>query len=73
MTGNDAGAKGSGAKIHLFTVCALSAPVKLGVPPAQVGREVLLASMKDKTLATAEMKVVRTRTVGLANQGRSAN
>ncbi len=53
--------KGPGAKTYVYTVYALSAPVKLDVPPAQVSREVLLAAMKDKTLATAELKVVYTR------------
>lgn len=53
--------KGPGAKTYVYTLYALSAPVKLDVAPAQVSREVLLAAMKDKMLATAEMKVVYTR------------
>jgi Raf kinase inhibitor-like YbhB/YbcL family protein len=65
--------KGPGAKTYVYTVYALSAPVKLDAPTAQVNREVLLAAMKDKTLATAEMKVVYTRSVGIASQERSAN
>ena len=40
--------KGPGAKTYIYTLYALSAPVKLDVPPAQVSREVLLAAMKDK-------------------------
>ncbi len=60
--------KGPGAKTYVFTVYALSAPVKLDVPPAQVSREVLLAAMKDKTLATAEMKVVYTRSGNALSQ-----
>jgi hypothetical protein len=47
--------------------------VTLDVPPVRVSREILLAAMKDKTLATAEMKVVYTRSVGIASQGRTAN
>jgi hypothetical protein len=39
------------------------------VPASQVSREVLLAAMKDKILATAEMKVVYTRAVETTGQG----
>jgi phosphatidylethanolamine-binding protein (PEBP) family uncharacterized protein/Spy/CpxP family protein refolding chaperone len=53
--------KGPGAKTYVYTVYALSAPVKLDVPPAQVTREVLLAAMKETVLATAELRVVYTR------------
>jgi Raf kinase inhibitor-like YbhB/YbcL family protein len=61
--------KGPGAKTYVYTVYALSAPVKLDVPPAQVSREVLLAAMKDKLLASAEMKVVYTRPASALSQG----
>jgi phosphatidylethanolamine-binding protein (PEBP) family uncharacterized protein len=65
--------KGPGAKTYVYTVYALSAPVKLAVPPAQVSREVLLAAMKDKTLATAELKVVYTRSEGLIGESGDRN
>jgi phosphatidylethanolamine-binding protein (PEBP) family uncharacterized protein/Spy/CpxP family protein refolding chaperone len=53
--------KGPGAKTYVYTVYALSAPVKLDVPPTQVSREVLLAAVKDSLLATAELRVVYSR------------
>jgi phosphatidylethanolamine-binding protein (PEBP) family uncharacterized protein len=55
--------KGPGAKTYVYTVYALSAPVQLDVKPADVNRDVLLAAMKDKILASAELKVVYTRNV----------
>jgi len=60
--------KGPGAKTYIYTLYALSAPLKLDVPPAQVTREVLLAAVKDKTLATAELNVVYTRSEGVFSQ-----
>ncbi|MRR52408.1 MAG: YbhB/YbcL family Raf kinase inhibitor-like protein, partial [Rhodocyclaceae bacterium] len=56
--------KGPGAKNYVYTVYALSAPVQLDVPPAQVSRDVLLSAMKDRVLAAAELKVVYTRLQG---------
>jgi phosphatidylethanolamine-binding protein (PEBP) family uncharacterized protein len=56
--------KGPGPKTYVYTVYALSAPVKLDVPPAQVSREVLLAAMKDSVLATAALRVVYSRPEG---------
>lgn len=53
--------KGPGAKTYVYTVYALSEPVKLDVKPADVTRDVLLATMKNFILATAELKVVYTR------------
>ncbi|HVM61952.1 MAG TPA: hypothetical protein VMV72_13910 [Verrucomicrobiae bacterium] len=55
--------KGPGAKTYIYTVYALSAPPQLTVPPAQVNREVLLAAMQDRILATAELHVVYSRSV----------
>ena len=63
--------KGPGAKTYIYTLYALSAPVKLDVPPAQVRREVLLAAMKDSVLATAELRVVYTRPEGATSEGAS--
>ena len=56
--------KGPGPKTYIYTVYALSAPFKLDVQPADVSRDVLLAAMKDKTLAAAELHVVYSRDVG---------
>lgn len=56
--------QGPGAKIYIYTVYALSAPPKITVPPAEVNREVLLATMKDNILATAELRVTYTRPEG---------
>ncbi|MCX6910711.1 MAG: SUMF1/EgtB/PvdO family nonheme iron enzyme [Verrucomicrobia bacterium] len=53
--------KGPGAKTYIYTVYALSAPPQINVPPERVNREVLLAAMKDKILASAELSVVYTR------------
>ena len=55
--------KGPGAKTYILTLYALSVPAKPDVEPAQVTRDVLLAAMKDKVLATAELKVTYSRDV----------
>jgi len=64
--------KGPGAKTYVYTLYALSAPVKLDVPPAQVSREVLLTAMKAIILATAELKVVYTRSELAPSQSASS-
>ncbi len=46
--------KGPGDKTYILTLYALSAPLKISVPAAQVTRDVLLAAMKDKILASSE-------------------
>ncbi|MEI6562875.1 MAG: Spy/CpxP family protein refolding chaperone [bacterium] len=56
--------KGPGPKTYVYTVYALSENPKISVAPDQVSREVLLAAMRDQILATAEMKVVYSRSVG---------
>ncbi len=53
--------KGPGPKTYVYTVYALSSPVMLTVTPAEVSRDVLLAAMQDKILASAELRVVYTR------------
>lgn len=53
--------KGPGAKTYIYTVYALSAPPQLSLSPAQVNREVLLAAIKDRTLASAELSVSYSR------------
>ena len=56
--------KGPGAKTYIYTVYALSAPPDITVPALKVNRDVLLAAMKDKILASAELKVVYSRPPG---------
>ena len=58
--------KGPGPKTYVYTVYALSEPVKLDVPPSEVSREVLLAGMKEDILAMVELKVVYSRTLALS-------
>ena len=58
--------KGPGAKTYILTLYALSAPPQFAVAPEDVSREVLLAAIKDKTLASAELSVNYTRS-GLAS------
>jgi phosphatidylethanolamine-binding protein (PEBP) family uncharacterized protein len=53
--------QGPGAKTYVYTVYALSLAPQITVPPAQVNREVLLAAMQGRILATAELRVVYTR------------
>ena len=53
--------KGPGDKTYILTVYALSAPLRLDVPPAEVTRDVLLAAMKEKILARSELPVVYAR------------
>lgn len=54
--------KGPGPKTYILTVYALSAPVEVSMPPAQVNRNVLLNAMKDLILDSAELKVIYDRT-----------
>jgi phosphatidylethanolamine-binding protein (PEBP) family uncharacterized protein len=53
--------KGPGDKTYVLTLYALSAALEMAVPPSEVTREVLLAAMTDKVLATSEIKVVYAR------------
>jgi phosphatidylethanolamine-binding protein (PEBP) family uncharacterized protein len=55
--------KGPGEKTYIYTVYALSSPVKIDAKPSDVTRDVLLAAMKDKVLASAELHVVYSRDV----------
>lgn len=54
--------KGPGAKWYTITVYALSSEMKSSVPASSVTMDVLLAAIKDKTLATSTMDVSYTRT-----------
>jgi Raf kinase inhibitor-like YbhB/YbcL family protein len=53
--------QGPGAKTYILTVYALSAAPEITVEPAAVSREVLLAAIADRTLASASLNVVYTR------------
>ena len=53
--------KGPGAKKYTYTIYALSAPPQLSVSPAKVSRDVLLAAIKDRTIASAELNVYYSR------------
>ena len=61
--------KGPGAKTYVLTVYALSSPLDVTAPADQVTREVLLGAMKDKILASSELKVVYDRTAIIGNAG----
>ena len=56
--------KGPGEKAYIVTAYALSTPLQISTPPAEVNRDVLLAAMKDVILDSAELKVVYTRPGG---------
>ena len=60
--------KGPGPKTYIYTVYALAAPPQITVPPAEVNREVLLAAMKSKVLASAELSVTYARPEGATSQ-----
>jgi phosphatidylethanolamine-binding protein (PEBP) family uncharacterized protein len=60
--------KGPGPKTYIYTVYALSGPPQITVPPSEVNREILLAAMKDKILASAELSVVYSRPEGATGQ-----
>ena len=53
--------KGPGTKTYILTIYALLAPPHITVQPSEVSRDVLLAAMKDKILASAELSVTYTR------------
>ena len=53
--------KGPGDKTYILTLYALSAPLQPAVAPAEVTRDVLVAAMKDKVLASSELQVVYAR------------
>ena len=53
--------KGPGPKKYTLTVYALSAAPQIGVPPAEVNRDVLLSAMKGSILASAELNVMYSR------------
>ena len=62
--------KGPGPKTYIYTVYALSSMLQLSEPPEQVNRDVLLSAMKGRILASAELRVVYSRTAGATGKGR---
>jgi phosphatidylethanolamine-binding protein (PEBP) family uncharacterized protein len=61
--------KGPGDKTYILTVYALSSPIEVTVPADQVTRDVLLASMKNRILASSELQVVYARERASAEEG----
>jgi hypothetical protein len=53
--------KGPGPKTYVLTLYALSAAPEVNAPPERVNYEVILAAMKGKILASADLSVVYTR------------
>jgi len=53
--------KGPGDKTYMYSLYALSSPIKLDVEPAEVRLDVLLAAMENKMLASAQLRAVYTR------------
>ena len=61
--------QGPGAKTYVLTVYALSAPLQITQQPREVNRNVLLAAMKDKVLASSSLSVVHTRSGSASSEG----
>ena len=53
--------KGPGAKMYTYTIYALAAPPQINVPNTKVSRDVLLATIKDRTIASAMLNVTYAR------------
>ena len=53
--------QGTGAKLYTITVYALSSPPLFTVAAAQVTRDIFLAAISNKTIATSEINVNYTR------------
>ena len=61
--------QGPGPKTYVLTVYALSSPLQITQQPREVNRDVLLAAMKDKVLASASLSVTYTRGGGAQDEG----
>jgi phosphatidylethanolamine-binding protein (PEBP) family uncharacterized protein len=61
--------QGPGAKTYVLTVYALSSPLQIAQQPREVNRDVLLAAMKDKVLASSSLSVVYTRSGSASGEG----
>jgi phosphatidylethanolamine-binding protein (PEBP) family uncharacterized protein len=55
--------QGPGLKEYTYTIYALSEPVNITVPAAEVDREVLLGAIKNITLASASLTVIYSRNI----------
>ena len=53
--------QGPGSKTYTLTLYALSSPIRLTCPPAEVNRAVLLEAIKGKVIASSELNVTYTR------------
>ena len=53
--------KGPGAKTYVLTLYALSAPPEVTGPPERVTYDVILAAIKGKVLASADLSVIYSR------------
>ncbi len=62
--------KGPGPKTYVITLYALSAPLNITLSPREVNREILLAALKGRTLASSSLRVVHTSN-GSAGAGKS--
>jgi phosphatidylethanolamine-binding protein (PEBP) family uncharacterized protein len=56
--------KGPGPKLYTYTIYALLASPLFTIPPAEVSRDVLLSTIKDRTLGSAELNVYYSRQNG---------
>jgi len=65
--------KGPGSKEYIYTVYALSAKPQLSVPASQVNRAVLLTSIQNITLASAELHVTYTRSAAALQSETNSN
>lgn len=61
--------RGPGEKIYVLTVYALSSPLEITQSAVKVNRDVLLAAMKDKVLASSSLSVSYTRSSAMQNNG----
>lgn len=64
--------KGPGVKKYTLTLYALSSAPDLKVPASQVSRDVLLAAIKDRTLASAELNFTYDRSDLVGKDGKDA-
>lgn len=53
--------KGQGDKVYVLTLYALTTPLSLSAKPAEVTRDVLLAAMQGKILASSALQVIYAR------------
>lgn len=61
--------KGPGAKTYVITMYALSSPLAIAQQPTGVNRDVLLAAMQGKVLASSSLRVVHTSNGNTAGGG----